>query len=185
MKKLFIKTTDKNFTEIDDTTNTIPYNVVNYKIIELTNLSMFMDIYENKDQMPFEQYIIDNEKTIIDPSYETFINDIITKLYYPAGAYANLAIDFKIQDLLLFVFINVIVETNIKIYDENAHSYLLFNLELTLKTALNDNLKIDPSPKASAYCELGEIKMALSLIQISVLMNLLSYINLNVCIKLV
>lgn len=37
------------------------------------------------------------------------INDIITKLYYPAGAYANLAIDFKIQDLLLFVFINVIV----------------------------------------------------------------------------
>ena len=155
MKKLFIKTTDKNFTEIDDTTNTIPYNVVNYKIIELTNLSMFMDIYENKDQMPFEQYIIDNEKTIIDPSYETFINDI--------------------KDFYKYC----LTETNIKIYDENAHSYLLFNLELTLKTALNDNLKIDPSPKASAYCELGEIKMALSLIQISVLMNLLSYINLN------
>ncbi len=155
MKELFIRTTDKNFTKVEDTVNTIPYNIVNYKMIKLTNLSMFMDIYENKDKMPFEQYIIDNEQTKIDSSYENFISDI--------------------KDFYKYC----LTETNIKIYDENAHSYLLFNLELTLKTALNDNLKLDQSPKASAYCELGEIKMALSLVQISVLMNLLSYINLN------
>ena len=155
MKQLKIRTTDKNFTEVDDNVNTIPYNVVNFKMIKLTNLSMFMDIYNDKNQMPYEQYIIDNEKTVI--------NDYLIK-------YLKDKKDF---------YKYCLTEMNIKINDENAHSYLLFNLGLTLKTALNDNLKLDPSPKALANCELGEIKMALSLIQISLLMNLLSYINLN------
>ena len=37
----------------------------------------------------------------------TSINDIITKLYYPAGAYINMIQDFKILDLLIFIGINV------------------------------------------------------------------------------
>ena len=36
-----------------------------------------------------------------------------------------------------------LTEINIKINEENAHSYLLYNLGLTLKTALNDNLKLE------------------------------------------
>ena len=34
MKQLKIRTTDKNFTEVDDNVNTIPYNVVNFKMIK-------------------------------------------------------------------------------------------------------------------------------------------------------
>ena len=37
------------------------------------------------------------------------INDLITKIYYPAGLYASLAIKFNIVDLVLFVIINIIV----------------------------------------------------------------------------
>ena len=37
------------------------------------------------------------------------INDIITKLYYPAGAYANLVSNFKIIDLIIFICINVVI----------------------------------------------------------------------------
>ena len=35
------------------------------------------------------------------------INELITKIYYPAGVYANLAVSFNIKDLLIFIFVNI------------------------------------------------------------------------------
>ena len=37
----------------------------------------------------------------------TSINDLITKLYYPAGAYINLITEFNVSDLLIFIGINL------------------------------------------------------------------------------
>ena len=37
------------------------------------------------------------------------INDIITKLYYPAGAYIKLITDFKVADLLIFIVVNILL----------------------------------------------------------------------------
>lgn len=39
----------------------------------------------------------------------TSINDLITKIYYPAGIYAKLVINFSIIDLLIFIFINIFI----------------------------------------------------------------------------
>jgi len=39
--------------------------------------------------------------------HATSINDLITKIYYPAGIYAKLVIDFNIIDLLIFIVINL------------------------------------------------------------------------------
>ena len=39
------------------------------------------------------------------------INDLITKLYYPAGAYIKLVTDFHWLDLLIFILINVLILT--------------------------------------------------------------------------
>ena len=39
----------------------------------------------------------------------TSFNDMITKIYYPAGMYAKFATDFKIMDLLIFIIINIVV----------------------------------------------------------------------------
>ena len=39
--------------------------------------------------------------------HATSINEIITKIYYPAGVYANLAVSFNIKDLLIFIFVNI------------------------------------------------------------------------------
>ena len=39
--------------------------------------------------------------------HATSLNDLITKIYYPAGLYASLVIDFNIIDLLLFIGINI------------------------------------------------------------------------------
>ena len=39
----------------------------------------------------------------------TGINDFITRIYYPAGAYIKLITDFKISDLLLFIIIHIAI----------------------------------------------------------------------------
>ena len=41
--------------------------------------------------------------------HATSINDLITKLYYPAGAYASLVTNFKILDLLIFILVNICI----------------------------------------------------------------------------
>ena len=37
------------------------------------------------------------------------VNELISKIYYPAGLYANLAIKFNIKDLLIYIIINTII----------------------------------------------------------------------------
>lgn len=37
------------------------------------------------------------------------VNDLVTKIYYPAGLYANLAINFNFMDLLLFILVNIVI----------------------------------------------------------------------------
>ena len=41
--------------------------------------------------------------------HATSLNDLITKIYYPAGVYAKLSTNFNIIDLLVFILINIIV----------------------------------------------------------------------------
>ena len=43
--------------------------------------------------------------------HATSINDLITKIYYPAGVYAKLATDFNIVDLLVFIGVNILIYT--------------------------------------------------------------------------
>ncbi len=40
-------------------------------------------------------------------SHATSINDFITKVYYPAGAYVSMVTDFKVVDLLIFALVNM------------------------------------------------------------------------------
>ena len=42
-------------------------------------------------------------------NHATSINDLIIKIYYPAGIYAKLISDFKIWDLIIFILVNVII----------------------------------------------------------------------------
>ena len=41
--------------------------------------------------------------------HATSVNDLITKIYYPAGVYAKLATNFNIVDLLIFIIINILL----------------------------------------------------------------------------
>ena len=58
------------------------------------------------------------------------INEIITKIYYPAGAYIKLVTDFNILDLVLFIIIHLLVFT-ISIY---LLSIIYFKINSAVKT---------------------------------------------------
>lgn len=72
------------------------------------------------------------------------INDIITKLYYPAGIFASLAVKFNLTDLLIYIIVNIVVFT-ITIYLLNI-SYFKINSRLksitTVKKVNNNKIVI-------------------------------------------
>ena len=39
----------------------------------------------------------------------TSVNDLISKIYYPAGLYANLIVNFNVKDLLIFTLVNILL----------------------------------------------------------------------------
>ena len=41
--------------------------------------------------------------------HATSVNDFISKLYYPAGAFAKLVTDFNVLDLIIFILVNIVI----------------------------------------------------------------------------
>ena len=71
--------------------------------------------------------------------HATSINDLITKIYYPAGIYAKLVADFKILDLLIFILVNIFIFL-IFIY---SLSKVYFKINSRLKKAVVSNKKVN------------------------------------------
>ena len=75
----------------------------------------------------------------------TNINDTITKIYYPAGAYVKLATIFNILDLLLFVFIHLaIFAISIVIF-----SNIYFKINSRIKVVKKDRAKSEYTIKVN------------------------------------
>ena len=154
MKSLKIRTTNDSFEFNEDDNVNIPYAEINNKRIQLTNLSMFLDTYPKGTKLDFTDKIVDNDKTKIDDDLNEFLGHI--------------------RDFYKYC----ISEVNVHIDDRTAHEYMLYNMGLVLKTALNENTK-NGKPKAFAQCDLQEVTTCISIQQIFVLFKLLAYINLN------
>ena len=70
-------------------------------------------------------------------NHATSMNDFITKIYYPAGVFAKLVVDFNILDLIIFIFINIIIFT-LSIF---VLSKLYFKINSRLKSVTTSNHK--------------------------------------------
>ncbi len=70
-------------------------NIAQIVISMLFFLGLF---YLSFNMNSFYEYIIKNA---------TSVNDLITKIYYPAGIYATLITNFNIVDLLIFILVNI------------------------------------------------------------------------------
>ena len=71
----------------------------------------------------------------------TSLNDLITKIYYPAGVYAKLATEFNVLDLLIFILVNIVIFViGILILSK---VYFKINSRLKKVTTSNKKVKID------------------------------------------
>ena len=155
LKNIYINTVDKDF-QIAKSGETIPFSEINYKIIEMSNLSIYLDTYENQNQ--FVSYL-----TNIVNCPETQINDDRFKMFLgPMIEYYRYCLS----------------EINKNIYNRISHQYLFFNLGFKIQLSMNENLNNGKS-LYKLDCELNTINMSISLVQIKALMKLLAYQDLN------
>ena len=70
--------------------------------------------------------------------HATSLNDLITKIYYPAGAYANMVTNFKTTDFILFIVINILLFT-VTIF---ILSIFYFKINSRLKNVSTKKVKI-------------------------------------------
>ena len=83
LKNLKIRTVDKNFKEPEKGA-TIPFGEINNKILQMTNLSIFLDTYEMEEKLiPFNQQVLKTENTEIkDEKLKTFLGPILEYYSY-------------------------------------------------------------------------------------------------------
>lgn len=70
--------------------------------------------------------------------HSSSLNDLIAKIYYPAGAYAKLITEFNITDLLVFILINISIFTLAII----ILSKFYFKINSRLKKVITTNKKV-------------------------------------------
>ena len=155
LKNIHINTVDKNF-QIAKNGETIPFSEINYKIVEMSNLSIYLDTYENQNQLVSYLANIVNcpETQINDDKFKLFLGPMIEYYRY------------------------CLSEINKNIYNKFSHQYLFFDLGFKIQLSMNENLN-NGKPQYELNCELNTINMSLSLVQIKALMKLLAYQDLN------
>ena len=155
LKNLKIKTVDKDLNEAEEG-ETIPFGEINHKKVEMNNLSMYMDTYENEGKlMDFYNKIIESEKTEVqDDKIKTFLGPLLPYYRY------------------------CLSEMNEHIDNPKSHQYLVYNLGFLLKLSMNENLK-NGNPQYAVDIKLNNILMSMSLVQIKAAMKLLAYQDLS------
>ena len=151
IKHIKLKTVDKNFKEAEGKYS-IPFGEINHKKIEVDNMCIFFDTYENEGKLvDYNQKIMDTANTKIK--------------------------DEKLKKLLgarLGFYRYCLSEVYEHINNYNSHHYILFNFKIILIISLNENLK-NGKPKIELHCNLNDIKLTLNLVQIKAISKLSIY----------
>ena len=151
IKHIKLKTVDKNFKEAEGKYS-IPFGEINHKKIEVDNMCVFFDTYENEGRLvDYNHKIMDTPNTRIK--------------------------DEKLKKLLgerLGFYRYCLSEVYEHINNYNSHHYILFNFKIILIISLNENLK-NGKPKIELHCDLNEIKLTLNLVQIKAISKLSIY----------
>ena len=155
LKNLKIRTVDNNYREPNEG-ETIPLGEINYKILKMTNLSFYLDTYENEKKLvKFNSKIVETEATQVkDEKLKTFLKEMLPYYRY------------------------CLSETEVHINNKDSHQYLNYNSGFLIKLSMNQNLK-NGQPQYAVDCQLNDILMSTSLIQIKAAMKLLAYQDLN------
>ena len=149
-----IRSTKNDFKIPQNPDESIPYKEVNYKVAVVDNFSIYMDCFETKEELDFERLIS---------------NKVTQKINVELRNYLK-------EQLGFYIYCMSEVYVHSRKFD--SHQYILHQLDLSVKVALNDNVN-NREPKISAKVAFPQILLAISLKQIRTILKVLSYVNLN------
>jgi len=129
----------------------VPFSEINHKVFILKGLSVFMDI---KNQGENEQNVF---KSLIDQ------NEV----------YKNLSKNKYLKDSFDY-YCYCQSELNILTKEKNNHNFLIYNLDLSLKLSMNQNIKKNLKPAIFTDLTIGSINLKVNIIQIKTIIKLLS-----------
>lgn len=149
IQEIKVKPTKEDF-DINETEE-IPFKDVNHKLVKLEGLSVFMDIYNSKenDINSFKNYLM-----------EDFVNKNEQKKSYLKNSF-----DY-------YCYCRGELEQNSS--NETSHNFLIYNLDLTLKLSMNSNFKKNYLPETYVDLLINSIDLKINLFQIKSIMKLLN-----------
>ena len=154
LESVYIRSTRKDFLIPKNKDEVIPYEEINFKVIAIDNFSIYMDCFDNKEELDFERLISNKVTKKIDINLRNYLKDQLGYYTYCMS----------------------------EVYDHSkkfgSHQYLLHQLDLSIKLALNDNVN-NGEPKITAKVSLPQILLGISLKQIRTMLKVIAYINLS------
>ena len=153
LDSIIVKSTKNDF-KIPPEDESIPYSEIKYKLVIVDNFSIYMDCFDMKEELDYEK-LIDRRVT---KKYEVELREYLKdKLGYYTYCMSEIYVHSR---------------------KFNSHQYLLHQLDLTVKVALNDNVN-NGEPQLTAKVGLNQILLGISLKQIRTALKVVAYMNLN------
>ena len=156
LKKLSLSSTKSDFKLLSNPDEIVKAeNDSTYKKINMMNLSMFWDCFENEEELKFNN--------LIENSYYNVLNNELKQ-------YLDAQLDFYIYCL-----------SEIYVHSKNskAHQYILHNIQMDLDATLNENINKTLKPEYIGDLEFPIVVIDFSLKQIETILKVLSYMNLS------
>ena len=132
----------------------IPYEEINYKVVAIDNFTVYMDCFDDKEELNYEKLISPKVTQKIDVNLRNYLRDKFAFYSYCMS------------------------EIYVHSRKFESHQYLLHQLDLSVHVAMNDNV-MNKKPKISAIIAFPQILLGISMKQIRTLLKVKAYLDLN------
>ena len=153
-----VRSTRSDFKIPTDPDEVIPYEEINFKVVAIDNFSVYMDCFDDKEDIDYERLISPKVTQKIKPELRNYLADQLNFYTYCMS------------------------EVYVHSRKFEAHQYLLHQLDLSVKIAMNDNVN-NKQPKYSAKIAFPQILLGVSLKQIKTALKIKSYLDLSTLYK--
>ena len=158
LKHLIVRSTRSNYELPSNPNEVIPLGEINYKVAKIEQLSMYMDLFDLDEELNYEKMIskkaIEEVNKNKNAEFRLFLKEELNFYYYCKS--------------------ELIVHSQ----KNNAHEYLLYQMNSSTCLSLNNNLN-NQKPILFMNTEISQILLKISFNQIRVLLKFSAYINLN------
>ena len=154
LETIQIRSTRSDYKIPKNSEEVIPYQEINYKVVLIDNFSIYMDCFDLKEELDYEKLIDNNALRKDDSELRNHLRD-----QYSFYSYCR-------------------SEVYVHSKKFEAHQYILHQLDLSVKVAINDNVN-NQQPKLKALIDFPQILLGISLKQIKTLLKLKAYWDLG------